>query len=71
MQRRSAPALKLLGLVAIGITLSGCAKITASATETAICEELRRDLPTWSRADTQETLKSGARFIGVFNAVCS
>ena len=52
-----------------GIALSGCAMPDGSATDTA-CRELRRDLPTYSASDTQETLDAGARFIGVFNAVC-
>lgn len=50
--------------------LTSCSAPGVSETERAICRELRRDLPTWSRADTPETLESGARFIRVFEAVC-
>lgn len=53
--------------------LTGCIKPDASATtetERTICRELRRDLPSYSRRDTTETLESGARFISVFDAVC-
>jgi hypothetical protein len=35
-----------------------------------ICRELERDLPTYSKKDTPETLESGARFLDVFYAVC-
>jgi len=59
--------LMTLGLLMI---LSGCADPTGSATSATICRELSRDLPTYSRSDTPETLASGARFVGVFEAVC-
>jgi hypothetical protein len=41
-----------------------------SVTEGTICRELRRDLPTYSKDDTPETLASGAQFLDVFGAVC-
>jgi hypothetical protein len=51
--------------------LSGCQNTGGYVqTERSICRELARDLPTYSTKDTPETLKSGARFIDVFNAVC-
>ncbi len=56
------------------ILLAACADQVASVpTETSrtICRELTRDLPTYSEADTAETLASGARFIAVFEAVCN
>lgn len=52
------------------ILLTGCVMPHVSATERSICRELARDLPTYSRADTPETLASGARFVDVFRAVC-
>lgn len=63
-------ALTLLVLVSLAILLPSCAKPVVSGTERTTCRELRRDLPTWSRRDTPETLASGARFIAVFEAVC-
>ena len=59
-------ALMMAGLV----LLTGCSMPGASATSNAICRELRADLPTYSRADTPDTLASGARFVAVFQAVC-
>ena len=56
-------------MLAMLTALSGCGLAAGSATDTA-CRELRRDLPTYSSRDTQETLDAGARFIGVFEAVC-
>lgn len=50
--------------------LTGCAGLASSATSDTICRELARDLPTYSRNDTPETLASGARFVGIFKAVC-
>lgn len=50
--------------------LAACVKPGGSATEVAICRELRADLPSWSSRDTPETLASGARFVAVFEGVC-
>lgn len=50
--------------------LSGCIKPDASETERTMCRELWRDLPTYSRTDTAETLQSGARFVDVFRGIC-
>ncbi len=59
------PALSLL------MILSACSpRLESSATETTLCREMRADLPTYSRKDTAETLKSGARFVTTFNAIC-
>jgi hypothetical protein len=59
----------LMNLAAMTL-LSGCANTNASATERTICRELARDLPSYSRSDTPDTLASGARFLDVFAAVC-
>jgi len=59
--------LMTLGLL---MMLSGCANLAGSETSATICRELARDLPTYSRSDTPETLASGARFVAVFEAVC-
>lgn len=56
------------------ILSSGCAATSGSATtetERALCRELARDLPSYSRADTPETLESGGRFLDVFAGVCA
>ncbi|RWR06002.1 hypothetical protein [Paenirhodobacter populi] len=63
----------LLALILTPLILStGCAPEAISGTDTSrtICRELRRDLPTYSRSDTPETLASGARFVTSFNAIC-
>jgi hypothetical protein len=52
------------------LLLSGCGATSALETSRTVCRELARDLPTYSVKDTPETLKSGARFIDVYNAVC-
>jgi len=57
-------------LLAAAMLLTGCLAPGGSATERAICRELRADLPTYSRRDTPETLAAGARFVEVFAAVC-
>lgn len=57
-------------LLAAAMLLTGCVKPEGSEIERAICRELRADLPTYSRRDTPETLKAGARFVEVFAAVC-
>lgn len=36
----------------------------------ALCDELRKDLPTYSASDTPETLEAGADFIDLFNGLC-
>lgn len=60
----------LLVILAAVILLTGCTTTAGSETSATICRELRRDLPTYSRADTPETLASGAQFLDVFEAVC-
>lgn len=62
----------LAALLAV-ILLSGCAATGGSATtetERALCRELARDLPSYSKADTAATLEAGARFLDVFAALC-
>lgn len=70
LMRRNAHGRQMM-LAMSAAALSGCA-VTANsgATERAICRELRTDLPTYSTADTAETLAAGARFLDVFEAVC-
>ena len=59
------------GLMAIIFPLlNGCSVTNASETSRTICRELERDLPTYSKKDTPETLTSGADFLDVFYAVC-
>lgn len=63
--------LALAGMTAL--LMSGCVTSTGSATseaERSICRELRRDLPTYSMADTTETKEDGAAFLTTFYAVC-
>jgi hypothetical protein len=67
--------MRLIGrgaLMVAGLALlTSCAMPGAyGTTEATICRELRADLPTYSRADTPDTLASGARFVAVFQAVC-
>jgi hypothetical protein len=50
--------------------MTGCARPDASATDAAVCRELRAALPTWSRADTDQSKREGADFLAVFNAAC-
>lgn len=58
-------------LMTLALTLlTACVKPGGSETEAAICRELRADLPTYSRDDTPETVRTGARFVGTFNALC-
>jgi hypothetical protein len=72
MQERMTCARKpmLLAASLSATLLSACTNAGGSATEQAICRELRADLPTWSRSDTAETLEAGARFVTVFDAIC-
>lgn len=51
--------------------LTGCSEtVGGSATEAAVCDELRRDLPSWSTQDTEQSRMEGARFVATFEAVC-
>jgi hypothetical protein len=50
--------------------LASCESTGGSVTERTICDELRRDLPSWSTQDTAQSQREGARFITVFEAVC-
>ena len=50
--------------------MSGCASMGGSVTERALCDELRRDLPSWSRADTAQSRREGADFLDTFAAAC-
>ena len=59
----------LTGLAMLTLT-SGCASTGGSETETAICDELRASLPSWSRRDTEQSKAEGAAFLDVFEAVC-
>ena len=71
MQRKSMPRPLRLGLLLMVLTwISGCATVDGSATEQAICAELRADLPSWSSADTAQSKAEGAQFLDTFDAVC-
>lgn len=59
-----------LGLLSLSILTSACAAPVASGTDAAVCRELRRALPSWSRQDTEQSREEGARFIAVFEAAC-
>lgn len=59
-----------LGALLLTILLAGCQTVAGSETNRVICRELDRDLPTYSKKDTPQTLESGARFIEVFESVC-
>lgn len=60
------------GLILLPALLTtGCVNAGISATESAICRELRNSLPTYSTLDTEQTKQEGADFLDVFNAVCS
>lgn len=63
---------KLLLPVALTLLLlmPGCVPSGRSATEAALCNELRADLPTYSRHDTEKSKAEGARFLTTFRAVC-
>ena len=64
------PKLRLLAPI-LSLTLTtSCAVSGGSATEKAVCAELRADLPTYSRADTLQSRTEGARFLTTFAAVC-
>jgi hypothetical protein len=55
----------------IALSMTGCASTGGSATEAAICDELRRALPTWAPDDTEMSKAEGALFLDVFAAVCA
>ena len=54
----------------MAMLLTGCTSTANYETSRSICRELGRDLPTFSVADTYETLRSGVRFLDVYYAVC-
>lgn len=60
------PVLPLLALM----LMPSCVPGTTSATETAICGELRVDLPSYSSHDTAQSKAEGATFFKTFDAVC-
>jgi len=63
--------LTLASVMMAAALTTGCATTTAgSATEAAICAELRASLPTWSSQDTAQSKREGADFLDVFEAVC-
>jgi hypothetical protein len=62
---------RAIALLTMAATLtSGCATTGGSATERAICGELRASLPSWSSADTVQSRTEAAEFLDVFEAVC-
>lgn len=54
----------------LALSTSACVSAGGSATEQAICGELRTVLPTYSSSDTEQTKEDGDRFFAVFDAVC-
>ena len=62
--------MKTLIIVGMSMLLVSCASVNGSETFRTVCRELAMDLPSYSVKDTPETLKSGARFIEVYYAVC-
>ena len=59
----------LIALVTLmAIWLSGCS--ASGPVPDATCDALDPYLPTWSDADTEETLKAAARFLDVYEAIC-
>lgn len=63
----------LPALLTLALLTSGCATSTASETtmtEAALCDELRRDLPTFSPSDTERTKSDGADFLETFQEEC-
>ncbi|MGG7567914.1 hypothetical protein ACQ5SO_17305 [Rhodovulum sp. DZ06] len=57
-------------LLTLALLPSACARPGGSATEAAMCRELRAALPSWSEEDTARTLDDGASFMAVFEGVC-
>lgn len=57
-------------MVITALLTSACATVESSETERAICRELRRELPTYSAKDTEQSKLEGERFFAVFDAVC-
>lgn len=53
-----------------GMLMTGCASVAGSETDRTICRELRRELPSYSRHDTQRTKEEADRFFAVFEAIC-
>ena len=50
--------------------LPGCFGGPVAPPESAVCDALEPHLPTWSREDTDESVREGAAFLSVFEAVC-
>ncbi|CAB5220455.1 hypothetical protein UFOVP233_81 [uncultured Caudovirales phage] len=71
-QKKSTRKLPLrVWLMLLLLTLMpGCAATGRSATETAMCNEMRADLPSYSRHDTDQTKAEGLRFLATFHAIC-
>ncbi|HEY0275954.1 MAG TPA: hypothetical protein VGC31_07780 [Paenirhodobacter sp.] len=59
-----------IGALRVNDALSMLGDNGASVTTNTICRELRADLPTYPCEGTTKTLKSGARFVTTFNAIC-
>lgn len=55
------------------MSMSSCASMGASGTgieAAAVCREVRRALPTWSRLDTARSREEAATFLAVLDAAC-
>lgn len=57
-------------MATLALLTAACAKPGGSETEQAMCRELGKVLPTYSRQDTEQTKEDGLRFLTVFKAVC-
>lgn len=57
-------------LMMTALAMTGCVSTGGSETERTLCRELKRDLPTASSADTEQTKQELADFLDVFHGVC-
>ena len=64
------PPLRVWLMLLLLTLMPGCAATGHSATEKSLCSELRADLPSYSRRDTDQTKAEGVRFLATFHAIC-
>lgn len=57
-------------LAALSLILMTCCAAPGGFETSAVCDELRADLPSWSSHDTAQSRAEGARFVTTFGAVC-
>ena len=72
MLRKYTPRPLWPALASLAMLMQGCDNAAGYATssESAICGELRADLPSWSSRDTEQSKAEGLRFLVTFEAVC-